>query len=917
MKYLPQKMIIFINSCFLGLSVLVLSGFLCSAYTAVELSAKHYTTQSSVISIAAADIDGNGVDEIIIGTVDNSIHVRNIKGETVWKATVSGIPLTFSIEDIDGNGKKEIAAIVQDAGGTLCLFDYRGNIIWTYKSDFPFLCLDIGDIDTDGKDEIVVGDVLGSIHLIKSDGNLRWKKSFSRSSISSINLGDINNDRKPEIVIGTCEDGVIALDVMGNRIWKVSTRLKTQRHHSERLSSVRSVIIDDIDSDGKPEILVSSRPYGMISIFDEKGKVIWQKQFTEIINSFSSSLIGVGNLVGDTKKEIVALLHGTIWEAEQKGTSPICILDYKGNVISSYQPKANFYSFFTHDTNKDGIAEILMSSSTRGNSFYLLQTHKGNQSKINGLEIASRDKIDELIGKVRKSAGYELPNQQISQIHVLYSCRATSPDIEKINDFLSSLKGKNLVFELIIEGIHEKTLLRDTPYGYVKQKKYRTQSEILEKMQFLERKKIPFFLLIGTHCELHITLETLEKILQIAPSSCRGFVVHEDSYSSRNWNSFVTNVEKVLFLCKRYGKKKLILNEHKDFWYRVPLLSDVYPRFFKSEFRDILIPMYKSNTYVNPELNIGTILGLWSAGKVKEWGFSTQEDAWIWESTYMVIPDDVLLRMEVMAASLGATYFRIEIEKQFLERAKGTIRLSKGAKRHRDLFHQLIRKSIIRPISNNSQVILSPVAFKHMPLSDLKLPKGWKEYWRYFYQYAKKNSTFGYQFPLQTVREDYLPGYIYDLRYYEEAIFPKTNNGFFQIVPYWIEDESLKNIRKFWVTDGRYILEGETKLDGLQAKEKIIDSFRKLSETMPFRADGVFMSVQKFPNDYLIYLLDTGCLDIEGVDTIVKINSTLKNFTVLDAISNEKLSVKNREVALHVPAGTFRILRVILRNETK
>jgi len=917
MRYIWGKMRVLVDGCLLGLIVAVSSGCFCKAYGTLGLLAKPYATDSPVISIAAADINGNGEDEIITGTVDNSIYVLNLKGEILWKKNVTGLPLTIAIGDIDNDGKKEIAIAVQDIQGCISVVDCKGNIIWTYKSDFTFLCLDMGDVDADGKDEVVAGDVLGSIHLIDSNGKLQWKKDVAGRFVSCVDIGDINNDQKSEIVIGMHHGGdIVALDGVGNMIWRVSSGLREMRKYpSRRRRWIRSVIVDDINLDGKPDILTSSRPNGMISVFDGRSKPIWQKTFRKIINYVSPSRIGVGNLTGDSRKEIVALLQGIMLKG-QKGTSPIYVLDHEGRMISNYEVQANFYNLCVRDVDRDGMSEILTSSSTRGRHFYVLDGHESNRSKLDGVAAAQRDEIDGLIENVRGSKPEKPLGGEVSQIHVLYGCPVGSPHMEEIYRFLSSLGAKNLVFELLIDGLREKTSLANV-YRWFRRGRYRSQTEILEMMQFLEGKKIPFFLLVGTHCQLHISLKTLEKILQVAPTACKGFVVHEDGYNNKDWNAFVNNVEKMMMLCKRYGKKKVILNEFVDFWYRVPLFSDVYPRLFRSEFRDILIPMYKSNTPVKPELGIGTILGLWKAGKVKEWGFSTQEDAWHWESIAMIAPDDVLLRMEVMAASLGATYFRIEQNKEFLEIKNGNISLSKGAERHRDLFHHLIRKNIIRPVGSSSQVMLSPVAFKHAPPSDWNRPKGFRQYKRYLYVYGNNNRTFGYQFPLQRVAENYVPGYIYDLRYYAEAIFPKTRYGFFQVVPYWIEKESLKDIRKFWVTDGRFIFEGTRKLDGLEAKKKIIASFRELAEPMPFGADGVFLSVQKFSNDYLIYLLDPGCLDISGVDTVVTVNGSIKNFTILDAISKEKLSVNKRSVALRVPAGGFRILRVVLGNEAQ
>jgi hypothetical protein len=151
---------------------------------------------------------------------------------------------------------------------------------------------------------------------------------------------------------------------------------------------------------------------------------------------------------------------------------------------------------------------------------------------------------------------------------------------------------------------------------------------------------------------------------------------------------------------------------------------------------------------------------------------------------------------------------------------------------------------------------------------------------------------------------------VYGAKYFAEAIFPKTKYGFVQIVPDWIRDASLEGVGKVWKTDGVHIYDGNKRLDGSSAKEKILESLQALQKTMPFRAVGVFLSVQKFTDGYLIYLLDPGCLDVFGVETVLTAGDSIKGFTISDAISNETLQVKNRSVQVRIPAGGFRILKV-------
>jgi hypothetical protein len=895
--------------CVLSFITTVLLGTCCEVHAALALSAKSYETPSVVMSIAGGDIDGNGEHEIVTGSVDNTVRVLNLEGRTLWKTVVGGIPSLLFVGNTDRKGKRRIGAIIQDVEGCLCVFDHTGKVVMTYRSEVTFLSLALGDVDGDGTEEIVAGDVSGNVHFLERDGKLKWKRHVARSAISCLDIGDINNDGKSEVLLGTHEDGIFSLDDSGNELWHISKRLpETRRRPGAKRSWIRSIIVDDIDLDGRPEVITSSRPNGMISVFDGRGKRIWEKRFSDVINNFSTSLIAVGDLRGDKKKEIVAMLHGVILNG-QKGRSPIYILDHEGRIISNYRPDGNFYGFYLDNLDKDKKSELLISSSTRSRRIHVIDGCEKKLAKLEGLTVTPTDEINDVIEKVRMSSGQKALDQMSSKIQVLYSCRASNPRIDAIHKFLSDLESSKLAFVMLIEGIHE--IRKPARHGRGSRRgRQMSQDEILAIVQHFEKSKIPFFLLAGAHCKMHIGLDTVAKILKIAPQSCKGFIFHEDSYSSSDWDHFVGNIEGVLQLCKKYGGKKVILNEHQDFWYRVSTMRDVGNKFFNPDFADLLIPMYKSNRYVMPELNIGSILGLWKTGKVQEWGFSAQDDAWKWESIFMVTPDDVILRMEVMAASLGATYFRIERGKEFLDIRNGKIALSKGAMRHRDLFHSLIRKNIVRPVDKSNQVILSPVALKRNSQNGWAGPKGPRAYWERHYKSAVTNKIFGHRLGLQSVGEYGLSGYVYGTKYFAEAMFPRTKYGFVQIVPDWIRDASLEGVGKVWKTDGDHIYDGHKRLDHLTAKRKIFASLQAIENTMPFRAEGVFLSVQRFSDGYLVYLLDPGCLDVLGVDTVLTPGDSMKDFTISDAISNEALRVKDRSVRVRVPAGGFRILKV-------
>ena len=142
-------------------------------------------------------------------------------------------------------------------------------------------------------------------------------------------------------------------------------------------------------------------------------------------------------------------------------------------------------------------------------------------------------------------------------------------------------------------------------------------------------------------------------------------------------------------------------------------------------------------------------------------------------------------------------------------------------------------------------------------------------------------------------------------------MFPKTRYGFFQMIPQWIPAQSIVGVRKVWRTDGAGWYDEQKTPNSPVTRESVLRNFEDMAATMPFRGEGVFLSAQKFSGDYLVYLMDPGCLDIEGVDTVLVINRSLGACAVTDEISGEMLSVKDGKLPLRVPPGGFRILKVV------
>jgi len=63
---------------------------------------------SWISSLCISDMDGDGIMEILITSLDGNAFICNINGEIIWRKRFSSPPMVCAVEDFDGDGKKEI-----------------------------------------------------------------------------------------------------------------------------------------------------------------------------------------------------------------------------------------------------------------------------------------------------------------------------------------------------------------------------------------------------------------------------------------------------------------------------------------------------------------------------------------------------------------------------------------------------------------------------------------------------------------------------------------------------------------------------------------------------------------------------------------------------------------------------------------
>lgn len=239
------------------------------------------------VALAVGDVDGDGSSEIVTAPqAGGGPHVRIFNSDGVLKYEFFAYPnnvqtgLNLAVGDLDQDGRAEIVVAPQVGGGPhVKVFKYDGELksqFFAYNDKFRGgVNLSIGDINNDGLGDIVTAPVSNSDPQLKVFSNtglllyswLAYDKKLVRGM--QVAVGDIDNDKWVDIITTPAKGYQPQV-----KVFDFSGKLKSDFiAYSRYLTGGIKIIARDISGDTQPEILAlpNKGNVALLRIYDAKG----------------------------------------------------------------------------------------------------------------------------------------------------------------------------------------------------------------------------------------------------------------------------------------------------------------------------------------------------------------------------------------------------------------------------------------------------------------------------------------------------------------------------------------------------------------------------------------------------------------------------------------------------------------------
>ncbi|MBL9189936.1 MAG: hypothetical protein JNK23_20820 [Opitutaceae bacterium] len=885
-------------------------------WAGVEITPTH---GRNLYRLAVAELDGHPAAKEIIGsTYDNRVCAFADNGAHRWDAAIGGFVFDLAVGDLDGDGREEI--IAASADGSVNVFSPDGNLRW--KQDLGAPVYQVAVAKLDGTTPVVLaGGISRQIVVFSADGTKRHHLPVN-GAVRILRAGDFDGDGADEVA-ALLVGGFARQDMLffkGPTLTQLKETIARKSPSGDPLLSLKNAngTVADLDGDGAAELVWKRGAYtlkgGLHPVFDLPSK-IKERSYDY---HYTMRLVASGDLTDRPGAETVVV------EGPQ-----VRLYDAKGRELGQAIAPFGFTDVIYVPGSPHG--SVLLGSSPNGDdNLYRLTFSPGWEKSLErlarrGVMAAIGTSLKQLGDTAAAWRGDAMPGADGPFDVIVASYwwnggdpRKLGPWIAEVRDYEKRFPYPRLRFAVDFWPSEKSALLRPDgkPWGRERRLAYdQTRAQIVAAAKYFEAERCPFWINIGHSTTPYVEVATVAAMLKAAPTTLQGFVSTEAEQSDTLPYYFEHFLKPVLELCVQH-KKRLIITSKNVAWAHTPADPKLRASILDPRYRSALLPSVEDSNSRSPDVNLAARVGLWLDRQVDDWAvrsaadwFSFNRD-WEWEYPMTGHPH---LRYYVSQALLGARVFMALNG----EREPRTGHWTRVGSEGTATFLHLLGRGVITPPRREQLRSISPVALVMKNPSERFAQHGANGHqeanWNLDgtdtqrWAFERLDCYWGMAPLPPTDVATYLWG---RTRRDPSQLATTTPHGFVALVP-GATPHAAGPWKTIWTTDGDNLSrDGET-FTLAEARTALTADLAEGAKQFPFAVTGrVFHQViEVSPRRYVIALVDSGWLD--PADCEVRIAAQIPGrWQLSDRVTGATLGILPLDLAITVPAGTFRLLEV-------